>query len=87
MSDANTCSIPMLVGKQSSKDNASEHMPLQSLPTLSFNVPVLGWPKRVVTDCAMAVSVALDFGLPTLKVTVLVAVGVALDFLKQLFKF
>ena len=59
----------MLVGKQSSKDNASEHMPLQSLPTLSFNVPVLGWPKRVVT-VAMAVGVALDFGLPTLKVTV-----------------
>ncbi len=75
----------MLVGKQSSKDNASEHMPLQSLPTLSFK-PVLGWPKRVVT-VAMAVGVALDFGLPTLKVTVLVAVGVALDSLKQLFKF
>ncbi len=27
-------------GKQSSKDNTSEHKPLQSLPTLSLNVPV-----------------------------------------------
>ena len=47
-------------GKQSSKDNASEHMPLQSLPTLSLNAPVsLRGPN---VDVPVAVGVSLIFG-------------------------
>ena len=46
-------------GKQSSKDNASEHMPLQSLPTLSLNAPVSL--RGLNADVPVAVGVSLIF--------------------------